>query len=205
MPVARDGIQSRREADHLALELLFLASSLNENLKVDHSYQAIANLRQGVTLGKAEVIHINIGTRQDDRNLLRTWLIFPILQRDIHETIWYTLEKQFRIEHVDTIDTHRGIHLILSRGKLTYLLHKLLGRNIVYLTPTEGIGTPTDGISHTDLLAHNQVVGFHKTVLLGKDRKHVLIELKSEEDDEHTEEIGKSKACKLRYANMLSK
>ena len=60
------------------------------------------------------------------------------------------------------------------------------------------------GISHTYFLAHDEVVGFHETVLLSEDRQHVFIKLKAEKNDKHTEEIGEGKARKLRYADMLT-
>ena len=58
--------------------------------------------------------------------------------------------------------------------------------------------------THTYLLAHDEVVGFHETVFLSEDRQHVLIKLEAEKNDEHTEEIGEGKARKLRYADMLT-
>ena len=198
------GIEARRETDHLSFELFFLATCLNENMEIYHSHQSVADLWKRMTLCKTKVVHINIGTRKDDGHFLTTWLILPILERHIDKTVGHTFEKEFAIEHIHAIDTHRGIHLVLGRGKLSYLLDKLLRGDIVHITARESIGTTTEGVAHTYFLTHDEVVGLHKTVLLGEDRQHILVKLKAEKNDEHTEKVGKGKTCKLWYADMLT-
>ena len=157
-----------------------------------------------MTLGETEVIHINIGTREDDWHLLSSRRIFPVLERHINKTVRHTLEEEFAIQNVHAVYTHLGIYLIFSRGEFSYLLYKLLVADFIDFRTGEGIGTAADGISHTYLLAHDEVVGFHETVLLSEDRQHVFIKLKAEKNDEHTEEISEGKARKLRYADMLT-
>ena len=158
-----------------------------------------------MALGEPEVIHINIGTREDDWHHLLARCVFPVLERNIHETIRNTFEEKLTVQYIHTIYAHLRIYLVLGRGKLAYLLHELLIADIIHLSSRKGIGATADGIAHTYFLAHDEIVGFHKTVLLGEDRQHILIKLKTEKYDEHTEEISKGEACKLRYADMLTK
>ena len=158
-----------------------------------------------MTLGESEVIHINIGTREDDWHFLGSWRILPVLERHIDEAVGHTLKEKFAVQYIHAVDAHLGIYLIFRRGELSHLLHELLVSDIIYLSTREGIGAAADGISHTYLLAHDEIVGFHETVFLCEDRQHVLVKLEAEKDDEHTEEIGKGETCKLRYADMLTK
>ena len=52
-----------------------------------------------MTLGETEVIHINIGTREDDWHLLSSRRIFPVLERHInhggHPVLRWNMDNAF--------------------------------------------------------------------------------------------------------------
>ena len=182
----KDCIQTGRETDHLTLKLFLLTPSLDENLKLNHAHQSITDFRKRMTLGKTEIVHINIGTRQNNRNLMCPRLILPVFQRNIHKAIRNTLEEQFRVEHIHTVHAHRSIHLVFSRSKFTDFLHKLLRCNLINLTTRKTISPTTDCIPHTDFLTHDKIISLHKTILLGEHWQDILIKLKAKKDNQHT-------------------
>lgn len=71
--------------------------SADKDIEIDHPDESVADLRQRVTLRKAEVIHGDIAPRKNDRHDVFTGCVMPIFQRNIHKSIGNAFEKQFGV------------------------------------------------------------------------------------------------------------
>ena len=198
-------IESRREADDLAFESVGVSVAVDEDVEVDHPHETVADFRQRTALGKAKVIHCDIGTRQDDGHDMVARRVFPTALGRVDEMIGDALEEELRVEHVDPVDTHIGFHLIFCGGEGAHAGGKWLILHVVDLSGRESVGSSGDGVAHANLLADDDIVGLHEGVFRCEDGHHVAIELIAQQHDEHAKEVGKEKSHKLGYADMLTK
>ena len=156
-------------------------------------------------VGKAEIVHIDIGTRQDDGNGLLAFRVFPVVKGYVDAFIRDALDRQFGIQDALPVDAHVSFHLVLSRGKCPDATHKSLTAKGFHFWSREIMWAPAQGRTHANLLAHDHIVAAHERVFGREDRDDIVIELNAQQHDEHAKKIGKEKADKLAYADMLTK
>ena len=113
----KDGVKTRGETYHLTLKTTVATCSMNEDAEIYHTYKAFANLRKRMALGEAEVIHGEVRAREDNGDNVRTFLITPLVKRNVNETVWYAFYEQLRIEHIYAFYAHRCLHSISGRYK----------------------------------------------------------------------------------------
>ena len=85
---------------------------MNEEAEVNHSHKALADFRQRPALGETEVIHHDIGAREDKGYFTLTLLPLPIGHRSIDKSVGNTLEEQLGVEHLLAIYRHHGVNLV---------------------------------------------------------------------------------------------
>ena len=84
----------------------------------------------------------------------------------------------------------------------TYTAENCLRLDFIDVRRRKRIAPATERADHTDPLGDNQIIFLDETVALRENRQDVIIKLYTQQDDEHTQQIGKEETRKLRYADV---
>ena len=200
------GVESRRETYHSAFDVFVQSVASHGNSHLHHTHDTLRELGQILALCKAEIVDGQIGLGQDDGHIVVTFAEVPLLQIHIDKGVGHTLEEHLRTYLCHTVDAHTARDLVLAGSKSTHSLSKRLRLEVFHLPFGESVHrTQTYGIERRDAFAEDEIIGADDTVFLAEDGLHIAIELKREQDYEHTQKVGEEKACKLRQTDVPAK